>query len=747
MRRSGTVLLAVSAAMFFAGLLLPQARDGLWLATGVLGAVASFIGVTRGLLARRGGVDVLALLAIVGALIIGEYLAAAIVTVMVGSGQYLEERAAARARRELSLLSERAPRVARRVEGDEVRQVPVEQVRVGDRLVVASGDIVPTDGRLFDAGTFDESALTGEALPVHRAAGELVRSGVINVGDSTSMIATAAAEASTYAGVIRLVDQAQTGAAPFVRLADRLAFWFVPLALAIAGFAWWYNDSAVAAVAVLVVATPCPLLLAVPIAIIGGVSQCAKRGVVVKGGAALEQLADGRILLFDKTGTLTAGRPEVIHVLTAPDIDEAHVIGLAASLEQVSPHVVATAVVNAARERHIEVRLPASATEVHGCGIEGVVDGHAVRVGSPQWILVGPKPAWAHRAQRRADLDRSLIAFVEVDDRPVAALLFADRIRADAPGMVRALRSEGMQRIVLVTGDRAELADSIGRIVGVDAVWADQTPADKLLVVREESGRGKTIMVGDGINDAPALAAASVGVALAARGATASSEAADVVLTVDRIDRLGEAVGISRAARRTATQAAWLGMGLCFVAMGAAALGFLPPAAGAILQEGIDVLAMAWALRVGLLKPRAARRIGAHDAEILARLAHDHRSTLSLVERVRDVADSLDDDGPVEPVRELLTSLDTVLLPHERQEEKELVPALERITGGADTVGALSRSHAEIEHHVAALHRLLGEEQVDAETITDLRRTLYGLYGVLRLHNAMEEESAFALLE
>ncbi|MEI2620035.1 MAG: heavy metal translocating P-type ATPase [Candidatus Nanopelagicales bacterium] len=340
-----------------------------------------------------------------------------------------------------------------------------------------------------------------------------------------------------------------------------------------------------------------------------------------------------------------------------------------------------------------------------------------------------------------------MIAFVEVDDRPVAALLFADRIRADAPGMVRALRSEGMQRIVLVTGDRAELADSIGRIVGVDAVWADQTPADKLLVVREESSRGKTIMVGDGINDAPALAAASVGVALAARGATASSEAADVVLTVDRIDRLGEAVGISRAARRTATQAAWLGMGLCFVAMGAAALGFLPPAAGAILQEGIDVLAMAWALRVGLLKPRAARRIGAHDAEILARLAHDHRSTLSLVERVRDVADSLDDDGPVEPVRELLTSLDTVLLPHERQEEKELVPALERITGGADTVGALSRSHAEIEHHVAALHRLLGEEQVDAETITDLRRTLYGLYGVLRLHNAMEEESAFALLE
>lgn len=747
MRRSGTILLAVGAALLLTGFLLPGVQDLAWGAAGALGAIAATVGVVTALRSGRGGVDVLALLAIGGALAVGEYLAAAIITVMVATGQYLEERAQSRAERELRLLADRAPHVARRVTGDEVHEIAVDDVRPGDLLLVSSGDIVPADGRLSQPGTFDESVLTGEALPVHREVGDLVRSGVVNCGQPVQMLATAAADHSTYAGVIRLVSAAEATAAPFVRLADRLAIWFVPLALAVAAFAWWFNGSPVAAVAVLVVATPCPLLLAVPIAIIGGVSQCAKRGVVVKGGASLEQLAAGKVLLFDKTGTLTAGRPEVVHVILAPGADETEVIRLAASLEQMSPHVLATAVVNAARERHLRLSMPEAVEEVHGQGLAGAVDGRSIRVGRAAWMMGQGGPGWARRARRRADLDGSLVAFVAIDDQPAAALLFADRIRADAPGMVRALRSDGMQRIVLVSGDRADLAESIGRIVGVDAVWADQTPADKVAVVQQESARGSTIMVGDGINDAPALAAASVGVALAARGATASSEAADVVLTVDRIDRLGEAVRIASSAHRSATQAAWLGMALCFVAMGAAALGMLPPAAGAILQEGIDVLAIAWALRVGLLRPRVIHRLQEGDAEVLARLADEHRSTLGLVESVRDVADALDEEGSLQPARDLLLELDTVLLPHERQEEKELVPALERITGGADAVGALSRSHAEIEHHVAALHRLLDRPDSDAEVVIDLRRTLYGLYGVLRLHNAMEEESAFALLE
>ena len=746
-RRSGTLLLIVSAALLVVGFLVPGAREWVWGIGGVLGAVAAAVTVVKGLRAGRGGVDILALLAIVGALATGEFFAAAIVTVMVGSGQYLEERAQARAERELHLLAQRAPRIARRVDGEEVHEIDVDLIAPGDTLLLAAGDIVPADGRLTEPGTFDESVLTGESLPVRRQPGEVIRSGVVNAGHPAKMLATAAAEQSTYAGVIRLVTQAQASAAPFVRMADRLAFWFVPLALVVAGFAWWFNGSADAAVAVLVVATPCPLLLAVPIAIIGGVSQCAKRGVVVKGGAALERLAGGQVLLFDKTGTLTAGRPEVVHISLAPGADDADVLRLAASVDQMSPHVLATAVVNAARQRHLETSMPADVEEIHGSGVQATVDGMRIAIGRADWILGPVEPAWAHRARRRADLDGSLIAFVARDDEPVAALLFADRIRPDAPGMVRALRADGVSRIVLVSGDRADLAESIGRIVGVDAVWADQSPADKVAVVREESSRGPSIMVGDGINDAPALAAAGVGVALAARGATASSEAADVVLTVDRIDRLGEAVRIARGARRTATQAAWIGMGLCFVAMGFAAVGLLPAAAGAILQEGIDLVAIVWALRVGLLRPRSARRIPDADAEVLTRLAADHRETLALVERVRDVADDLEEVADLQQVRQLLADLDSTLLPHERAEEAELVPALARITGSADATGALSRSHAEIEHQVAALHRLVDETTVDSETVTDVRRTLYGLYSVLRLHNALEEETAFALID
>ena len=747
MRRWGTVLLLVSAALLLGGLVLPAFREPAWAIAGGLGAAAAIVNVWRGIRHGRGGVDILALLAILGALATEEFFAAAVVTVMVGSGEYLEERAQGRAERELRLLAERAPRTARRIDGGDVTEIDVSQVETGDALMIGRGDTVPTDGRLSEPGTFDESALTGEALPVHREIGSLVRSGVVNAGHPTRMIATARATDSTYAGVVRLVSAAQASAAPFVRLADRLAFWFVPLALAVAAFAWWFNGTPVAAVAVLVVATPCPLLLAVPIAIIGGVSQCAKRGVVVKGGASLEQLAGGQILLFDKTGTLTAGRPEVVHVALAPGEGETEILRLAASLDQLSPHVLATAVVHAARQRELPMSMPSHPKEITGQGVQGFVDGRQIRIGRPTWILGDSEPAWARRARRRADLDGSLIAFVAVDGRPAAALLFADRIRPDAPGMVRTLRADGFRRIVLVSGDRPDLAESIGRIVGVDAVWADQTPADKVAIVTEETSRGRSIMVGDGINDAPALAAASIGVALAARGATASSEAADVVLIVDRIDRLGEAVRIARHARRTATQAAWIGMGLCFIAMAAAALGALPPAAGAVLQEGIDLIAIVWALRVGLLRPRVGLHLRSEDAEVLSRLADDHRETLGLVERVRDTADALDDDQDLAPARSLLSDLDSVLLPHERQEEQELVPALARITGGTDAVGALSRSHAEIEHHVAALHRLLDQSEDDTEIVTDLRRTLYGLYGVLRLHNAMEEESAFALLE
>jgi heavy metal translocating P-type ATPase len=668
---------------------------------------------------------------------------------MLASGQWLEARAAARARRELSLLVERAPRSARRLGSAGVEAIPVEQVRVGDHLLVASGEVVPVDGRLLEPGVFDESALTGEPLPVERPLGDELRSGVVNAGSPVTFVATADADSSTYAALVALVQQAQASSAPFVRMADRFALTFVPLTLVLAGAAWALTGDAIRAVAVLVVATPCPLLLAAPIAIMSGISRAARRGVIVKGGQALEQLATGRVMLFDKTGTLTEGRPTVSSVLPAPGGPPAsEVLRLAASLDQVSPHVLASSIVTAASSRGLDLQVPTDVHEVHGEGLEGRVDGQLVRIGRAAWAVGEPAPAWVRRARRRAALDDALSVYVSVGGEGAGVILLEDRIRPDAPRMVRALREVGIERIVLVTGDRADAGHSVGRVVGVDEVIADCKPEDKLEVITAESRTAPTIMVGDGVNDAPALAAAGVGVAIAARGATASSEAADVVLTVDRVDALADAVLIARRSKRIALQAVGVGMGLSLVAMAAAALGFLPPAVGALLQEGIDLLAIGIALRAVLPATLHSITLTAEDEALGRRLREEHDGTQVVVEQIRETADALSSQRPdLTPTRELLVRLDDELIPHEREDELLLVPLIARTLGNGDAT-AVSRVHAEIERKVMRLHRLVdgAEDNATAEDVVELRRMLYGLYAVLRLHNDQEAEGAFSLV-
>jgi len=669
---------------------------------------------------------------------------------MLTTGVLLEARAAARARRELGLLVARTPRTARLRTGDDLVEVPVEQVVRGDRLLVGTGEVVPVDGRLDTAGSFDESALTGEPLPVERPAGDDVRSGVVNSSGPVDLIATSAAAESTYAGVLRLVEQAQASSAPFVRIADRIALYFVPFTLLLAGGAWLVSGDAVRAVAVLVVATPCPLLLAAPIAIMSGLSRAARIGVIIKGGGALERLAAGRVLLFDKTGTLTQGKPVLSDIVAPAAIASDELLAFAASLDQVSPHVLATAIVTAAHARDLELHMPSDVTEHHGYGLEGTVDGHHVRLGKADWIVVGPTPVWVRRARRRASLDGSLAVFAEVDGVAAGAFLLEDPIRPDAPRMLRALRAAGITRTVLVTGDRADIAESVARIVGVDAVQADRDPGDKVAVVAEEARHGATIMVGDGVNDAPALATAGVGVALAARGATASSETADVVLTVDRIGVLADAILVARRARRIAMESAAIGMGLSLMAMVAAAFGLLPPAAGALLQEGIDVLAIAVALRALLPMPTHTVTLDPADIDLARRLHVEHDAVRPVVEQLRTVADVLSDsDNGLDPVRSLLARLQNEVLPHERSEQELLYPPVARALGGADPTGALSRTHAEIEHQVGRLARLLDEidaPQAEPEDVVEIRALLYGLYAILRLHNAQEEEGAFSLI-
>ena len=467
------------------------------------------------------GVDVVAVLAMVGSLVAGEQFAGAVIAVMLATGRTLEARAARRAQKELTALVERAPQIAHRVTRDQsVADVAVDDVTPSDVLVVKSGEVIPVDGVLAQgtAAVIDESMITGEALPVERTGGELVRSGSVSAGGPFTMVASTSAADSTYAGIVRMVADAQASTAPFVRLADRYAAVFVVATLVTAGLAWLLSGDLVRAVAVLVTATPCPLILAAPVAIVSGLSRAARDGVIVKDGAALERLAGAEVLLFDKTGTLTVGRPSVADVVVVGTSSGPELLRLAASLDQMSPHVLAAAVVRAARERDLPIERPSAVREVAGCGIEGKVGGRTVALGKAAWVAPAGDPAWSLPARRRADLDGALTIFVAVDGDPAGAILLHDRVRPDARRTIRSLRRAGIRRVVMVTGDRSDAAEAVGAVIGVDEVVAECSPAEKVDAVRRERRHGATIMVGDGVNDAPALAAADVGVAMGRGG-------------------------------------------------------------------------------------------------------------------------------------------------------------------------------------------------------------------------------------
>jgi heavy metal translocating P-type ATPase len=576
------------------------ARAAWALTTGAM-LVPLSLGVARSLLRREVGVDLIALLAMAGALAIGEYLAGAVVALMLAGGLALEGFASARARAELTALLSRVPRTAHRYQDGGLVSLPVEEVRAGDRLLVKPAEIVPVDGTVAGSGAvavLDESALTGEARPVEHLEGDPVKSGTVNASGPFELRAAATAAASTYAAIVRLVAAAQASKAPFVRLADRYALVFLPLTLLITAAAWIGGGSPMRAVAVLVVATPCPLILAAPVALIAGVSACARRGVIVKGGGALEALAAGRVLLLDKTGTLTTGVPELGAVEVFGELSTEELLRLAASLDQVSPHIFAAPLARAARERGLPLSLPAAVEEHLGAGIRGTVEGRQVALGRLDWVVAGrAAPARAHEVRRQAALGGASNVFVAVDGAVAGALVLRDPVRAETPDTLRALRRNGIRRVVMVTGDAAEVAAPVAAAIGADLLLAERTPQEKVSAVKAERAHGPTIMVGDGVNDAPALAAADVGVAMGARGATASSEAADVVITLDRLDRLAEALQIARRARRIALESVLAGMGLSLAAMLVAAAGHLPPVAGALLQEAIDVAVIANALR------------------------------------------------------------------------------------------------------------------------------------------------------
>ncbi len=591
-------LVAIAAAGLAAGIAArlagaPGWAERLWAAATLPVLAALLAEIVTSL--RRGdlGLDIVAALSMTAALAFGETLAAAVVALMYAGGQYLELFAERRARREMTALLARAPRTAMRHRDGGLEEVDLEVIAPGDRLLIRQGDVVPVDGTAEGTATLDESALTGEALPVRHAPGAAVMSGPVNVGDAFDLTAVRPAAESTFAGIVRLVEQAGRSKAPMVRLADRFAIWFLGLTLLIAGAAWALTGDPVRMVAVLVVATPCPLILAVPVALVAGLSRAARQGILIKGARPLEAMARVAVLVLDKTGTLTDGRPRLAATRVREGFAAAELLRLAASLDQASKHTVARTVVEAARAAGLALAVPEGVVESAGEGVEGRVDGRAVVVGGRRYVAARLGIA---DSSTTADAG-SIVVAVGVDGVPAGELVLSDALRAGTAGLLAELRGAGIGRLVLATGDRQDVAAEITAGLAFDAVRAELTPEAKVMLVLAERKFGPVMMVGDGVNDAPALAAADIGVAMGARGAAAAAEAADVVLLVDRLDRILPGLRIARRSRRIALESVVAGIGLSVAGMLGAAWGLITPVQGALLQEAIDVAVILNALR------------------------------------------------------------------------------------------------------------------------------------------------------
>jgi heavy metal translocating P-type ATPase len=596
------VAIAIGGLLHLAG--VDEAGDQVWRAAVAVLAVELAFEVGRTVIVDRHlGVDTIALVAMVGALALDEELAGAVIGLMFSGGAALETAASHRARRELTRLVERAPRVARLHVDDALTEVSVDVIVPGDVVLVRSGEVIPVDGTVVSPeAVVDTSTLSGEPLPVSLRSGMPVMSGTSNAGAPFDVRADRPAAESAYTALVRLVEQAQGQRAPFVRMADRYAGVFLPVTLVVAGLAWALSADPVRALAVVVVATPCPLILAAPIALVSGLSRAARNGVIVKGAGAIETLGQARTVLFDKTGTLTVGAPDVQDVVALGAHTRPELLRLAASVDRLSAHVLGQALVRAAHDAELALAMPTDTREEPGQGIAGSIDGHRVAVGSRGFLRTegydDDEVAGATLVTGHGSGEAHVL--VGIDGKVAGVIVMADELRADAEGIVQRLRAEGIRHVAMVSGDRHSVAERVGRQLDVDRVYADQSPADKLEVVRSlraDAALRPIVMVGDGVNDAPALALADLGIAMGAAGATVSSETADAVITVDRVDRVADAVHTGRRALFIARQSVLAGMGLSIAAMAVAAAGYLPPVAGALFQEVVDLAVILNALR------------------------------------------------------------------------------------------------------------------------------------------------------
>jgi heavy metal translocating P-type ATPase len=597
--------LLAGVVCWLAGTVAPVTADRVWvvglLVTGPVVVWRTLVRVAHGQFAS----DLVALLSIIGAAALHEPLAGLVIVLMQTGGEWLELIAQGRASAAVRELEAASPRQAHRMRDGIITDLPADQVQVGDVLFVRPGELVPCDAVVIEGhSAVDVSRLTGEPIPLDATEGTVVASGSANGNAPLTLRATAVARDSQYARIVELVRSAQASKAPLQRLADKYAVWFTPATLIVCALAWYWSGDARRALAVLVVATPCPLILAAPIAFIGGINRAARRQIVIRSGGALEGLSAITAAMFDKTGTLTLGHPELARVRPLGAWTDCQILRLAGSVEMGAGHLLARTLVSAAEQKLAAASqtLPVATLvqETAGRGVVGVVDGRQVAVGA--WRFIRDRYPATSDALDALDREHAstpgLRAYVAIDGEVAAVIEYADRLREDAGAVVSEFRALGVHRIMLLSGDHAPTVAAIAAEVGIADWHYDMQPADKAALITSlvKSGE-RVLMIGDGTNDAPALSSASVGVALAAHGGGISAEAADVVVLADHLARVPEAMRISRRTMRIARQSIGVGLGLSMVAMIAASVGLLRPTTGALLQEGIDVAVILNALR------------------------------------------------------------------------------------------------------------------------------------------------------
>ena len=573
-----------------------------WYAALLIGGTPVVYHTLRGILRGKFAADIVAMLAIITAVLTDEAFAGVIIVLMQTGGEALDDYGFRRASTSLDALIARAPKIANRKRMDGgIEEVEVKEVVVGDTVIVRSGDLIPVDGLLvLGPAEIDESALTGEPLPRTKADGDALMSGSLNAGQAFEMSATRVSTESQYSKIVELVRKAEQEKPPIQRLADRYAIVFTPVTIGVAILGWLLTHNVSTVLAVLVVATPCPLILATPLAVICGVNRAAKESIIVKSGAAIEQIGRGRVVMFDKTGTLTYGSPVVDRIVSL-DGEERDILRKTASVEQLSSHPVAKALAESGMKKFGSLQMPTNFRETPGQGVEADLDGEHIIVGSQRFCEARLSRTFDSMASGALDHLRDggrMATFVAIDDKPAGVVVFTDQMRPGVPAMMMRLRELGIEQTVMLTGDNKVNAEVIAREAGIGRVEANLLPAQKVEEVRKLTRQyGRTIMVGDGINDAPALASATVGVAMGAHGTGISSQAADIVLLVDDVTKVADGIAIGQRMLKVAKESIFFGLGASFILMVIASLGYIQPAIGALLQEAIDVTVILNALR------------------------------------------------------------------------------------------------------------------------------------------------------